>query len=206
MFEDFESTGGGSVEGLRLYPKELMGHLLLIWAVDYIPHSPAKFTRPGDKADVIVIDLVDLDLADEHGQAVLVRKQWWRPGKLIRDLKPFVGRPNPILVRMSTEASGMGMNEAYVLVSMKGDPDAVRRGQAWLDMNPEFRPSESFPVAAQQQAYPQPVPREDPRPMAGQQLDAPRKETILERLARQAVEQQHRAANLPPEPPSGIPF
>jgi hypothetical protein len=80
---------------VRVNPADALGHTLLVWVIDYIPESPTRFTKPGDKSDVIVVDVVDLDVADpETGQRGLVgRKCWWRQAQLIRDLKDSIARP-----------------------------------------------------------------------------------------------------------------
>src|SRR5918994_4846332 len=102
MFDD--DVNSGTDNGVRLSPDKVIGHLLMVWTVEYIPHSPTKFTQPGKPSDVIVVDVVDLDLPDENGhQGLVARRSWWRQSRLIRDLKSRVGRPNPILVRVGRD-------------------------------------------------------------------------------------------------------
>ncbi len=82
-FGEPEETGG-----LRLNPKDIINHLLMVWACDYIPHSPTQFTQPGKPSDVIVVDVVDLDQMGEDGRpGLLARKCWWRQAQLIQSLK-----------------------------------------------------------------------------------------------------------------------
>lgn len=191
MSQAFEEPD--EVGGTRLNPKELVNHLLLVWPVDYIPHSPTKYSRPDKPSDVIVVDVVDLDAP---GGPVLAPKSWWRQAKLIQALKPKIGRIKPMLCYMAKEPESPGTQAAYILVSASSDPQCVQRGMQWLTDNPWFKPSESFPQAAQAQP---PVQQPRPQPVA-----PPREETMLERMARQA--QQGVAAlgthPLPPPAPS----
>ena len=32
--------------GVRINPRDCVGHLLLIWVIDYLPHKPTQYTRP----------------------------------------------------------------------------------------------------------------------------------------------------------------
>ena len=189
-FGEPENSGGP-------YPKELLDHLLLVWAVDYIDDAPSKFSRPGTKSDVIVVDLVDLDDTDPMTRqpGYMARSCWWRASKLIQSLKRRLGSPDPVLARMKFGTSDPGMNAPYVLVSATGDPAAVARAEAWMAANPNFAPSSQEPPmrgrAAVQQEVEQAQPARPPSP--------------LEQLAQQA---RRGADRLPPPPPGKdqIPF
>lgn len=199
MFDEPESLGNG----IRLLPRDIKGHLLLVWAVDYIPHSPTKFSQPGKPDDVIVVDVVDLDLMDDQGEHVIARRTWWRNNKLIQACRPKIGRPNPMLVRMGMEPSSMGANDAFALTSMATDPVCATRGQDWLNRHPDFCPSEanqSPPI----ETRPQPQWSQPPAPLASMGVPQPRasnQETLLERMARQAQENAARVASAQPLPP-----
>ena len=134
--------------GVRLYPKDILNHLLLVWVIEYIEHSPTKFTKYGDDGkptspcDAIIVDVVDLDQYDENGVAGLLgRKTWWRQGRLIGVLKPRVGKQNPILVRMGKGGASQGMNAPFEITTMSGDPASVARANNWYAANPNFTPS-----------------------------------------------------------------
>jgi hypothetical protein len=216
MFDDVE---GGFSDYLN--PPDILGHLLLVWAVDYIPHSPTKYSTPGKLSDVILVDGVDLDRPDENGhQGLLVRRAWWRQSRLIRDLKNKIGRPNPMLFRLGKDTSQPGPNAPYIIISMKSDPESVKRAEAWLAAHPDFRPSEKLeydnppdtpaqptyhqPPAVQyqqpQQQYtpPPPAPPLPPPPPPRVTGEQP---TVLERLAQQAASGRSRFENQHEEPP-----
>ena len=197
----------------RLNPADILGHLLLVWSVDYIPHSPTQYSTPDKPSDVVVVDVVDLDLPDENGhQGYVSRRAWWRQSRLIRDLKTRIGRPNPYLLRLGKDTSKPGANAPYVIIPALGDQDARARGEAWIAAHPDFRPSErldqtapakpaTVPQAPAAASYQQPVAvpyaasapaaapvsAAPPLPPPPPRLTGPQ-ETALERMARQAAQ------------------
>jgi hypothetical protein len=185
-FDEPDEVGGD-----RINPSEIVGHLLLVWAVDYIDHSPTKFSKPDKKSDVVVVDVVDLDLPDENGYAgLLCRAAWWRQARLIAALRNRVGNPTPILAHMTVGQATVG-NPPYELRSANALPECVARGQAWMAANPNFTPS---PARANR-------PAEPPLPSAVAALIPPREPSILERLANQATAGASRITGTPPLPP-----
>ena len=184
-FAEPEEAGGN-----RCYPKDVVNHLLLVWAIDYIAHSPTQFSRPDKPSDVIIVDCVDLDQVDENsGQpGLLARKAWWRQSRLIQSLKPRLGNTDPMLVRMSKGLGSKGMNAPFELISQTGDPGCVNRAQAWFTLNGDFKPS-----VAGERFDPGPEQSEEPPAWA-----SGREETVLERMARQASQQ---SPSLPPRQP-----
>lgn len=175
-FVEPEETGGN-----RCYPKDIVNHLLLVWAIDYIAHSPTQYTRPDKPSDVIVVDVVDLDQVDEFtNQAGLVaRRTWWRQSRLIQSLKPRLGNTDPMLVRMVKGMGSKGMNAPFELLSMTGDPGCVGRATAWLNSNHDFAPSSRL-----DHLFPEPPTQVEEPPAWAQ----PAPETALERMARLAQE------------------
>jgi hypothetical protein len=198
-FDEPQETG-------RLYPADVDGHLLLIWAVEYIPHSPTKYSVEGKSSDVIVVDCVDLDVIDPStGQpGLLERRCWWRPGRLIGALKSRIGGQRPMLAFMSRGVADKGQ-PPYILVSATTHDESVQRGQAWMAANPGFIPSMSQPSTPPPQAAPRSASVSAP-PAARvplQRAEEPRQiqETELERLARTA---RAGAARLPVPPARGF--
>jgi hypothetical protein len=187
----------------RLNPRDIVGHLLLVWPTDYIENSPTKYSQPGKPSDVIVVDVVDLDdhdpMTNEPGY--VTRGAWWRQGRLIGSLKKKIGTKDPMLARMNQGTGTPGYNAPFELVSATSDRQAVTKAQEWLSKNPDFRPT----AAGIQDSYTQPVaaPYEAPATAAPISPAPPRAETHLERLARIA---QEGAARLPKPPPEQIPF
>lgn len=136
----FQIDEPDQVGGVRLNPKMVLNHLVIVWAINYIPHSPTKYSKPDQPSDVIVVDCVDLDQVDpETGQPGLVaRNSWWRQARLIQMLKPKIGNRNPVLLKIT---QGTGANAAYVGESQTSDPMAMARCNQWFQRNPNYTPS-----------------------------------------------------------------
>jgi hypothetical protein len=125
----------------RLNPVDCLDHLLLVWAVGYTEHSPTKYTVEGKKSDVIHVDCVDLDIADDSGFAGKVfRNCWWRNARLIGFMRPKIGREKPVPARMVLGIPTMG-KPPFELELATSDPAAMERAQAWMLAHPEFRPT-----------------------------------------------------------------
>lgn len=213
LFDDPEET-----TGLRINPADIMEHLLLVWSIEYIEHSPTRFSTPEKKSDVIVVDLVDLDLDDPGTNEVglVGRRQWWRQGKLIQTLRDRVGRERPMLATMTKGVGTQGFAAPYVLAVASGDPAAVERANQWMKAHPDFTPSLPRDAWAQQQAksqgpqpewsVPQPQQTQQPqqaqqaRPLAATQA---KQSSLMDQL--KAMADQNRAKNLPQPPQSDQP-
>lgn len=195
-FSDPEETGG-----LRLNPKDIIGHLLLVWAVDYIAHSPTQYSRPDKPSDVIVVDVVDLHQAGEDGQPGLVaRRCWWRQALLIQSLKSKIGDLQPVLAVMDKGAGTMGRAAPFVLTNMKSDPRSVEWAQAWAARNPGFKPSSAGPPAPE----PPMDPWEKQPPLPPARPATPQQQTMLERMAQSSVSSP--VHNYGPQDQGNIPF
>ena len=191
--------------GIRLNPRDILGHLVMVWATDYIPHSPTRHTKPGKPSDVIVVDVVDLDQMDEMGQVgLLARKVWWRQVKLIMALKGRIGKETPILALMGQGKATQGL-PPFELFSMTSDASCVERANAWLQAHPDFKLSPRgeqtgeqahWGVDNDQPAWSKPNP--NPQPQVYSPPAVSPQETMLERMARQAAQG---ASRLPPQRP-----
>jgi hypothetical protein len=184
--------------GTKLYPKDIINHTILVWATDYIPHSPTQFndgSDPKKPCDVVVVDVIDLDQLDEEQQqlGLISRGSWWRQGRLIQRFKVRVGKPNPLVGRI---AKGLGPNGAFEFVDLSSDEKTVARANAWWAANPGFVPS--GPVGQATQAHQpeltipqQQVPVPPPSPLeqqANASLGVPAGETPAQRLKRLSAE------------------
>lgn len=118
--------------------QQLENHLLLIFPIGYIDHSPTRFSVPGKRSDVIVSDVVDLDdtNAEGTGQGKVYRNTWWRGAQLIMSLRPQIGRR--VLGRVGKGVAKNGMNAPWVIVDMATDPALLERARAWGRANPNF--------------------------------------------------------------------
>jgi len=198
------SEPGEDFSGVRINPADAIGHLLLVWVVEYIAHSPTRHTRADKPSDVIVVDVVDLDVEDPGtGQpGFLARHSWWRQSKLIQSLRPRVGDPNPLLAYMSKGGANPGFNAPFILTSATKEPAAQQRALEWLGRNPGFIPSEPFNSAQVQQGAGQAPMVQEPA------VDKP-PPSLLERMALGGQRGADRLAHLRPPPQEGqgpIPF
>ena len=197
-FAEPETAGGP-------YPKDLVGHLLMVWPVDYIDDAPSKFSRPGAQSDVIVVDLVDLDTVDEYTKELgqLSRQAWWRPGRLIGSLKRRLGSKDPVLAWMQMGTASKGMNAPYELVSATSDPMSVDRAKLWLEKNPDFEPTNYVETHEQVQARIDRRREQESNPQPEVETSEQRRvRSQLEQMARQA----QAGADRLPDPPQKFPY
>lgn len=186
------------VTGVRLNPADIVGHVLLVWAIEYKDHSPTRFTQEGKKSDVIVVDLVDLDLYDDDDKpGYLARRQWWRQGRLIQVLRPKIGSPRPMLVVMDKGTGTQGYAAPYVLTSVSGDAECVNRANDWFARHPGHEPSLPEDKWAAQQQVDAWEPKQT-RPAA--QAEKPASNPVLDRLRAQAERNKGRLPKPPDEP------
>lgn len=159
-------TGGEFIQ-----PRQLAGHLLIIYPIGYVPHIQTRFSQAGKQSDAVAVDVVDLDDKNEQGLPGRVyRNSNWMQGQIIASLRPSIG--SKILATIGQGMSKSGMNPPWVIIDMFDDSTAKERASAWLAANPDFRPSpfvlrQPAPVAPvqQQQTYPQtpaPAPYQQP--------------------------------------------
>jgi hypothetical protein len=195
----FDEPQASAGNGVRRYEKDLIGNLLLVWVIDYIEYSATRFTKPGDRADAVVVDFVVLDELDPETKepGLLCQGTWWRGGKIIQGLKSKVGNTNPLLVKMAKESASPGSNAAYILQSQTQVPFAVQAANAWLQAHPDLVLTVPVPQAPRQEDLADPwagqaepeikreLPPERPAPVV-----PAREETYLERVARLAQSQQ----------------
>lgn len=187
-FAEPESSG-------RLNPRDIVGHLLLVWPTDYLPSIQTKFSKTDKPSDAVVVDVVDLDEADPVTMqpGCLYTGVWWLQSKLIQSLKRRIGSPDPILARMDKGSANPGMNAPFILTSATGDPSAVRRAETWLAANPQFQPAE----APERPQLEQPEPEPEPDSAVNRTISQ------LEKMARG---QREAIDRLPPPPQERIPY
>lgn len=159
MSEDWGHAA--EVGGEFVKPAQLNGHLVIVFPLGYIPFIPTKFSGQGNKpSDGIAVDVVDLDDKNEFGQPGKVyRNSNFMQGHLIAALKSQIG--SKVLGMISQGVAKNGMNAPWIIVDLSADPAARERGSAWIQANPDFRPSpfalrEPRPEPAAQ-GYSQPV-------------------------------------------------
>lgn len=189
---DQEDQGSGE----RLNPRDIVNHLVIVWPIDYIAHSPTRHSRPDKPSDVIVVDVVDLDLPDDNGyQGKLIRKAWWRQSRLIQKLKTRIGTRNLYVVVRDT--SNPGMNSPFDLVNVLTEATHLARAEAWLRAHPDFVPS--VVGTAEMNASLKGI--EDQLARTPQSLSPAPEKSYLERLAEQAERGAARTGSAPMPPP-----
>lgn len=137
-------------------PPQMIGHLLLVWVIDYQTDVPTKYPRKDDRgnllpADAVFCDIVDLNMPDENGQrGFLMRRSRWTQGRLIRDTKKWVGCPDPLLVSMGKDG------DAYIITFQDKNPGAVSVAEEWASRNPNFVPGADAPQPRESEPQPDP--------------------------------------------------
>lgn len=162
-----EATG----EYARL--EKLDGHLLLIYPIGYIEHSPTRFSTPGKRSDVIVSDIIDLDDKDEQGNfGKVYRNTWWRGAQLIIGLRPQIGRK--VLGRLGRGVARNGMNAPWVVNDMTADEGCLTQARAWRREHQAFTPNTfQAPAETPLPPVPQPAPQSRFGPMYQDQAAPP---------------------------------
>jgi hypothetical protein len=152
-------------------PLDVVGHLLLVRPVEFLPDFP---TSNGNR-DAVRIDICDLSANDERGQwGAVYRDALWFGRVLVSGLRRQIG--DLVLGRMSQGVAKPGQNPPFNLVDMMPDPQAVSAAQQWLSQHPEFSngnaqssTSASAPPAPVASAPPAPYPpQQQPQYPAGQ--------------------------------------
>ena len=137
--------------GEFMSPKQLAGHLVIVWPLGYVPFIQTKFTRPDKPSDAICVDVVDLDAMGDDGiPGKLYRTCNWMQAQMIASLRPKIG--SKLLGHVAQGLSKNGMNPPWMLNSATNDPQAMARGNAWIGAHPGYTPSEF--VAREQRAEP----------------------------------------------------
>jgi hypothetical protein len=122
-------SGGGDV----LKPADVLGHLLLVRPVEFIPEMPTQY----GPTDTIRVDVADLSANDGRGQwGAVYRDAMWFGRILVGGLRRQIGEI--VLGQMSQGVSKPGQSAPNILVDMMPDPQAVATAQAWLAQHPEF--------------------------------------------------------------------
>jgi hypothetical protein len=206
-----------------LNPRDMVGHLLLVWPVRYERDTYTKYERTdGRPADAVFCDVVDLSVNGDDGKpGKLMRGCKWTQGRLIRDTKGNVGAQDPMLFQIGKDG------DAYTVVEQIHNPASVQWAEWWLAAHPTFRPGENQPQSIRQQEqqqrppasgpirstppYPDSYPMPDPPqgggvwpPTSGPPATpaAPQAESTMDRLRRQASQgNPYVPSSQPPLPP-----
>jgi hypothetical protein len=162
MSEPLDEWGRpAEVGGEFIKPKDLRGHLLIVYPIGYIPHIQTRFSSADKKSDAITVDVIDLDDKDEFGApGKIYRNSNWMQSQLIVALRSMIG--GKVLGRIDLGVSRNGMNPPWTLVDALDDPVARERAAAWKQAHPDFRPS-TFVVRDPAPAQPQQVQQQPPR-------------------------------------------
>lgn len=156
----------GDTEKERFYPKNLVGHSVMLWVNDHIQEVPGAANQDApDGLDVSVVDLGPY--GDPNAQWGWVGVHViWQANSLIGKLKNRVGNPNPIVIYVGKGTPAQkGWQAPFVLTDVSQDPQVRGKAEAWMNQNPAFAPNpprqqpSSQPAGQPQgQHYPQPAP------------------------------------------------
>lgn len=154
MTEDWGHAA--EVGGEFVKPAQLNGHLVIVYPIGYIPFIQTRFSGQGGKpSDGIAVDVVDLDDKNEQGMpGKIYRNSNFMQAHLIAALKSQIG--SKVLGMISQGVAKNGMNAPWIIVDLSADPQARERGSAWIQANPDFRPT-PFVLREPRPEYTQPV-------------------------------------------------
>lgn len=208
MSWDYDDTVIEQSSGVYINPKDIVNHLLLVWSVGYLPpgQAPTKFNEQADCAVVDVVDLSQVD-PDTGLPGLLATGQRWYQARLIRELKPRVGRTTPMLCAMTQVPSTKG-NPAFELTPAHHDESCVTAANEWRARNRNFIPGAARQTQVDTST---PAPAQYVQPPAVPATAAPatpapaRPPGVMDLLRKQAAEQQASLDRLvrpqQPEPP-----
>lgn len=139
---------GQGISGDTLKPADVNGHLLICYAVEYLP----SFVTPMGDDPVVRVNVADVDTGEFYENVL-----WW-PKMLISALRDRVNQP--VLARMGQGQAKPAQSPPWVLNAASGDPDAVARAEAWLQANPGRLSGQALasPAPAQPAPEAQPAP------------------------------------------------
>jgi hypothetical protein len=154
-----DDWGRPQIGGEFTQPRDLEGHLLIIYPIGYIPYLPTRFTTPGKKSDAICVDVVDLDAKAEDGTIGKVYRNCnWMQAQIIQNLKPMIG--SKVLGTIGKGVAKNGMNQPWTIIDLLDNPGAKQRAVEWREANPNFRTSTFVPRTEQEPAAPAPAPQQ----------------------------------------------
>lgn len=131
------SFAAPAAEGDTLGAADVLGHLLVMIATEYVPKVITKFTKPGQEGtDAIRVDVVALTQPDQSGQPSIYRDVLWFNVGLRSTLRKQIG--TPVLARMGQGTAKPGQDAPFTLVDATQDIQAVQFAEAWMDQHPEF--------------------------------------------------------------------
>jgi len=149
----------------RFYPKNLIGHSLLIWVNAHVQEVPGSVSDNPDGIDVTVVDLGTYgDASGDWGYVGV--NLIWQANSLIGKLKDRIGNPNAICVYLNKgQAAQKGWQPPFTLTDVSSDPLTRQKAEMWMQANPGFVPNARPQGQASQPARPSPSPT--PAPPAG---------------------------------------
>jgi len=123
----------------NFYPKNLVGHTIILWVNAHIRNAPGGMKEDSDAIDVTIVDLDRASLDNSHWGRPCINI-WWRAGSLIKNLKGRIGRP-PIIVHLTEGTPEQrGWRPPFILTDVSADPGVAAKAQAWAQWNPAFVP------------------------------------------------------------------
>ena len=127
--------------GDQLKPKEILGHLLIVRPLEFLPEFETQF----GPTDAIRVDVVDLTETDAHGnKGVVYKSVMWFNRVLVNNLRQQIGET--VLGKMGQGAGKPGQSPPMQLNDAMGDPKAVAQAEQFLNKHPEFESAGSRPA------------------------------------------------------------
>jgi hypothetical protein len=125
----------------RFYPKNLLGHCVLIWVNEHVQEVAGSVSDNPDGIDVTVVDLgLWGDTSNDWGYVGV--NMIWQANSLIGKLKDRIGKTTPICVYMGKgQAAQRGWQPPFTLADVSSDPLTRQKAEMWMQANPGFVPN-----------------------------------------------------------------
>lgn len=134
--------------GDQLNPADIEGHVLIVAPVEFLPHVPTQFTKPGEVSPAIKVNVADLSGAE--GPVAYYGVLWFNV-KLYNGLKGQIG--DEALGQMVKGQGTPGQSPPWLLLDMFSNAQWLAYAQEWLSSpaGQEFLSKRDKEVAANQQ-------------------------------------------------------
>lgn len=122
-------------EGSIAPMKELVGHLLVIQPLELVHGVTTRYTKPGETASVIKVNMVSFDPNQQYAATEHLNVGIFPP-KLVDQVSAALGTGSPMLAWLQTKDTRPGHNPLFELIPASGQPEIVSFVEQYLASHP----------------------------------------------------------------------